>query len=183
MNQKYTSEVIEELKKLAPVLSGLPKDNLLKLPEGYFEDVEDKILSQIHLTNYDLKPSVPPGYLEKVEDVILRKVKFGPSDKKHQVISMLKYRKIIASIAAVMLFILTAWFVFNREERSSGNIAISIEDHDAYLEYIHKNIGDYDINMLVDQGLIEEDDLVMDTPVIDQLDSEDESWIESEINF
>jgi hypothetical protein len=28
MNQKYTSEVKEELKMLAPVLSGLPKANI-----------------------------------------------------------------------------------------------------------------------------------------------------------
>jgi hypothetical protein len=51
-----------------------------------------------------------------------------------------------------MLFVLTTWFVFNRVENPSGEIVISTEEHDDYLEYIHKNIGDYDINMLVDQG-------------------------------
>ena len=183
MNQKYTSEVIEELKMLAPVLSGLPKANLLELPDGYFEDVEEIIISQIQLTNYDLKISVPPGYLEKVEDDILSKVESDPIIKEHRVISILKYRKQIVSIAAIMLFVLTTWFVFNRVENPSGDIVISTEDHDDYLEYIHKNIGDYDINMMVDQGLIEEEDLVMDSPIFDQLDADDTSWMESEINF
>ena len=183
MNQKYTSEVIEELKMLAPFFSGLPKANLHKLPEGYFEDVEEKIISQIQLTNYELKISVPPGYLEKVEDDILSKVKSVPSVKEHRVIGILKYRKLIASIAAIMLFVLTTWFVFNKLESPSADISINTGEHDAYLEYIHKNIADYDINMLVDQGLIEEEDLVMDAPIFDQLEADDTSWIESDINF
>jgi hypothetical protein len=184
MNQNYTSEVKEELKMLAPVLSGLPKANIDKLPEGYFEDVEEKIMSQILLTNYELTKSVPSGYLEKVEDDILSKVISVHTVKENRIVGILKYKKLIASIAAMMLFVLATWFVFNRVEETSGEIVINAEEHDTYLEYIHKNIGDYDINMLVDKGLIAEEDLVMESSVFEQFDAEDTTtWMESDINF
>ena len=183
MDQKYTSEVKEELGKLAPILSGLPKVNPYNLPEGYLEDVEEKIMSQLNLISYETKPSVPDGYFEIVENDILKKSgQLHKASKKSNVISIFKYRNQILSIAAVLTFVLTAWFVFTRIEKPETDLALTTGDTAEYLEYIHDNIGEYDINMLIEQGLIEEEDIVMDELNLDQIEDET-TWMDSEIDF
>ena len=50
MRDTDTYEVDKELKSISVFLADIPKNNILLIPEGYMDEVEEHILSQIFLT-------------------------------------------------------------------------------------------------------------------------------------
>lgn len=183
MKPIYTKEVQEELDKIAPLLSGLPKDNPFQVPSGYFSDVEDKILSQIYLTDFDHTSPVPHEYFEDVENQIVARINTSNTSKGDAIfISLSKYKYHLMSTAAVMAFVLTAWFVISKIEKPETAVLAETTQEES-LEYLHPQISDQEIDMLVDQGIITEEDLVIDFGVQADPSDVEGTWLDSEINF
>ncbi len=70
-----------ELNKIAPTLSSIPREShLFSVPQGYFEGVEDSVLSKSN-PQLDLEKlksnnfAVPKNYFETLEDLVLVKMK------------------------------------------------------------------------------------------------------------
>ena len=67
--------ILEELNHISPLLLGINKHNILKVPNGYFDLVSSDILSQI----LDLKATeqftAPKNYFESLPEIILGRIK------------------------------------------------------------------------------------------------------------
>ena len=70
-------EIITELKDISPLLASMEKVNVFQIPDGYFTDLNSKILTNIFLNQEEKNNSqkVPEGYFESLSDRILAKVK------------------------------------------------------------------------------------------------------------
>ena len=71
----------EDLHKIAPKLSEITLDKTgFKIPENYFETVEDAVLAELKAINLPKKTtteaySVPDNYFNSLEDIVLTKLK------------------------------------------------------------------------------------------------------------
>ena len=75
-------EILNELKGISPLLAGMEKINVYKVPEKYFDGLAEKItiyafLNQENRTDFNKNPGqqVPGKYFDTLSDQILSKVK------------------------------------------------------------------------------------------------------------
>ena len=72
-----------ELRDMSPVLAEIPKNNVFSVPDGYFNELPDRMLSitesKVFRPLVPVQPfnDVPSGYFEHLSDNILQKVKSG----------------------------------------------------------------------------------------------------------
>ena len=75
-------EILNELNAISPLLAGLEKTNVFRVPQGYFDELHQRI-ADYTLVNSTPAPDiskkhlqqVPPGYFDTLSDAILAKVK------------------------------------------------------------------------------------------------------------
>jgi len=187
MMNNNTFEVNQELKELAPTLANLPKNIKPSIPEGYFQLLENQVMSQIYIsknTETD-KFHVPDAYFENfesnIEKMIYDKQAKTSSSVKIVLLSNLKW---IRNVAAVLVLIAAVGMIFNEKYAENTSINITSDNSNGYLEYIEDNIDEYDINTLIDYGLIEESDITLITYANDSYLPEDQDlFIETSIEF
>src|SRR5258708_39408230 len=76
-------EISNELMAISPLLAGLEKMNVFRVPEGYFNELQFRITNYAILNNTSPAENlnkrnlqeVPSGYFETLSDSILAKVK------------------------------------------------------------------------------------------------------------
>ena len=76
-------EILNELKAISPLLAGLEKINVFRVPEGYFNGLHQRIAdyamlndtSAVDNINKRNLQQVPPGYFDTLSDAILAKVR------------------------------------------------------------------------------------------------------------
>ncbi len=188
MMNSDTYEVNEELKELAPILSELPKINGAEVPEGYFQRVEQQILSQIFISgSVDTSElQIPDGYFERLESDVIDI--FHQNDEKYSAkgkmvwLSKLKFLQYAA--AAVVILFASVWLLFNMNNHDVISEDTAMESSDAYFEYLEDNIDEFDINILMEHDLIEESDITLITYTEDvETVGNPDLIFESEINF
>jgi len=82
------SDILDELRNLSQVLSGMEKTNVFTVPEGYFEALAGDVLASIHEENglaFNTLPSeslhsVPDGYFDNLAEKILSRVNLEEKD-------------------------------------------------------------------------------------------------------
>lgn len=73
---KFSAEILEELKKISPLLAGIEKQNVYSVPEGYFQVSALDILKVIKSGSDNLTTfSVPEGYFENLSSSVLTRIK------------------------------------------------------------------------------------------------------------
>lgn len=75
--------ILNELQQLSPTLAQIPRVNIFKVPEGYFDILSGELLLQVHSQGLDdVTPinhmAVPVGYFENLADSIMARIKLGP---------------------------------------------------------------------------------------------------------
>lgn len=185
MSNKNTENIIKELNDLAPSLVKLPKISTLSVPENYFENVEEQILSQLNLISYEGTKQVPSGYLEHVESDLATWLTLNDRKKVKEpiLVSFLKYKKWLYSAAAIFTFATCALIVFNVQKENYPALEITQNDQDQYLHYVQENIDDFDINVLIENDLVEESDISLVAFETESPEYEPVLFMESEINF
>lgn len=76
-------EILMELKDTSPLLAQISRKNVFTVPEGYFENLGDRLLISILLSKragkvgneFNHSQQVPPGYFDQLSDSILSKIK------------------------------------------------------------------------------------------------------------
>jgi hypothetical protein len=70
------TEIRNELKEIAASLANIGNENCYRVPDSYFEDFADEVLSKIHLPFTQLPLTAPtPAYFEGLAGTILNKIK------------------------------------------------------------------------------------------------------------
>ena len=155
--------VTEELKEISPLIAGLSKTIRKDVPEGYFEDVELQILSQLDIVLVDLKckPQIPEGYFEALENQIITNIDQDKIRKSYD----LKYfiNQKISKIAAALIFMLGAVYLLTYNLRTDATETVMDKSWDEvdYWEYLSHNTDDLNFTLLIENGLIEESDLAI----------------------
>ncbi|HSY76452.1 MAG TPA: hypothetical protein VK890_06330, partial [Bacteroidia bacterium] len=79
-----SNDISNELKELSPLLAGLEKVNVFRIPDGYFDGVPATVLLALRADENSLpvfsgEPTfdVPAGYFESLAGNILAKIKGG----------------------------------------------------------------------------------------------------------
>ena len=113
-------------------LSKLPKNSGHKVPEGYFDGVENDFSARLAEKHFPQKSGfeVPKGYFDSLEDVVLASIELP---KKAKVIPLRKkfIQWIPTSAAAVVLVFLGVYFFKNEitSDPNSEEIAIWFENN------------------------------------------------------
>lgn len=185
MSNKNTENMIEELLELAPTLASLHKKSNLSVPQNYFEDVEEQIISQLNLMKFDNTPQVPQGYLDQLESDV---VNWALKHEKKQVstiksFNFSRFNKWMYAAAAIFTLAICAVAAFNIQIKKSVTTEFANIEQEQYFDYIQNNIDDFDINSLIENDLIEESDLSLIVYEDESLEAESDLFMESEINF
>lgn len=187
MKDKDTYEVHSEIKSLSGFLADIPKINILYIPEGYMDEVEEQILSQIFLTQNDYADmNVPAGYFENLESTFTypdAKI-INQAVGKGKIFNLAISRRLKYKVAAMILFFTCCLFVLNIYLHKDIIADTAYEDPELYLEYLENNMDEFDIDFLADQGLIEESDISLVTYDEESLPASNfDIFKESDINF
>lgn len=172
------TEIYNELKEIAPILSDVDNTGGFKVPSGYFERMNKGITNALDITESDKMPS---GYFENLPEKVLAQAKNKKErtaiDKSPNIISL---RRLSAIAAVFILGIFGVMSLMTQEEVISTDYflaEVSDEEQLDYLlyedEHIYSDMYDYleeeDIEALFDiENTIEDDDELFDI-----LDNED----------
>lgn len=121
-----------ELQELAPTLASMEKTNPFRVPDGYFEKLENQTLAKTG-SSASHDQSLPEGYFESLSDRILEKVEVKTEAK---VVPF--YQKKWFSIAASFAFILAAIYSIQTQlstTSESTEFAFEIDVEEA-LDYL-----------------------------------------------
>lgn len=149
------------------------KNTGFKVPEGYFDSLEDQIMNQVKLSEVDDAGfKIPDDYLDSIEDSVFNTIS---QEKTTKVIPLFSKRNIlyISGIAATILLLLNlsifkndSWDIEAQtvenymidEAISSYEIASLLEDEDLIEEnFVNHNFSDENIeNYVLDNIDIEE---------------------------
>ncbi len=152
------------------------KETGFKVPDDYFNSLEDRILSDIKLKKIssDSGFKLPEDYFNTLEDSITDKISTSTPTK---VIPLFRKRTVIymSSIAAAVIILFNLSIFENKLTFDS----LDFETVENYI--INENIGSYEIaTLLSDEDLIEEnfieynvEERAMETYILDNLDIED----------
>ncbi len=79
-----TTDILNELKSISPLIAGMNKVNIYTVPEGYFSSVSTTIMASILeggklFTRLEPQQTtgIPEGYFDQLADSILRKIKIA----------------------------------------------------------------------------------------------------------
>lgn len=113
----------DELRNIAPHLASLKqKGHGFKVPEGYFDELDQEILYRVKQE----QEAVPSNYFETLEDKIMQRIheEVKPKAKK----PVLRYIRMSAAVAAVLLVFLLVYNPFNKTTK------LNYADVEAYYE-------------------------------------------------
>ena len=100
-HMQSNSNILNELKELSPTLAGLPRTNVFKVPEGYFEGLSGQIL--LHVSRSSSTYSVPEGYFDQLSGQILSIIANGQQQNEVRE-EMLALSSTIAAIGNTNVF-------------------------------------------------------------------------------
>ncbi|WP_248723902.1 hypothetical protein [Seonamhaeicola sp. ML3] len=125
------------------------KDNGFKVPEGYFNGLEDQIISELKLKDITKEPGfkIPGTYFDTLEDTIVSKTKH----KETKVVKLFSKKVVLyaSSIAAAILLL------FNLSIFEKENIEPDYASLENYL--LNEDISAYEIaSFLEEEDLTEE---------------------------
>lgn len=151
----------QELESLAPNLAKVKRYQRIDIPDEYFDSAEEQIMSQIYImTQEQVKVNVPSDYFETLDDNIMA----GINSEKPKVVplrSMCKYRYVAAAAIVFVLFFI-GYKVSPLVESGSDRLPMMSQIADSeYYQYLHQNIDEVDMNMLIEHNLVDESDLAI----------------------
>jgi len=163
MANKIDTEIFD----IAPTLASLEKHNPFKVPEDYFQSLENKVLDAV-----DKKPilsaSAPEGYFDNLSDQILNRIK---AEEKTKVIPL--YKRKWLTIAASVIILLGAGYLINTQPNLSNEdveFVLDIEPEDA-LEYLIENDNLHLSDLMTFD--LEEEDFITKELIITDFDDAD----------
>ncbi len=73
MAMEKLSEIAEELQRVSPYLGAMAKANVFTVPDQYFNDLSNRIVTTVFLHQYEKGKGqqVPDGYFEGLSNTIL----------------------------------------------------------------------------------------------------------------
>jgi len=153
------NNIVDEIVEIAPILASLPKSNLDQVPEHYFDQVEDEILSQLSLLKDDNQRqlALPSDYFSKIDEVIMERIVDQVQGAK--IIEMPSRKINYLKYAAILMFFVACLGVLRYATPEKNMDVASQLTQSEVLDYMADNAEDFDINMLIDQGMIDESTL------------------------
>ncbi|WP_299556189.1 hypothetical protein [Seonamhaeicola sp.] len=153
------------------------KESGFKVPKGYFDSLEDHIMSELklkELTNSTSGFKTPDTYFDALEDTILNKVS---EERETKVIRLFSRKTMVYASGIAAAVLLLFGLLFFESKPSFDDL-----DNETVENYIlNENIDSYEIaSLLNEEDLIEEnfveftiDEDVVEDYIFDNLDVED----------
>ncbi len=150
------NNMIQEIVEMAPILASIPKLRVHQVPENYFDEVEESIISQINIIKSENqeKQALPLDYFEKVDEIILAKINDDTQGAKIVSMPILKFGYM--KFAAIFVVLIASLVVFNILKPQENTQLTSELTQAEVLDYMVDHAEDFDINMLIDQEIIDE---------------------------
>ena len=135
------------------------KHSGFKVPDNYFETLEDQLFSEIKLKNTidDAGFKIPENYLSNLENTIISKVK---EEKTGKVITLFNRKKLIyiSGVAAAVLLLFT--LTFNSKSNNWNNLDFEMVENYMITEDV---LDSYEIaSLLPEEDLVESNFIQMD---------------------
>ncbi len=138
------------------------KSNSFKTPDGYFDNLTDKLMSQISIEKTVAKNEgfkVPDGYFDTLNNSIQQKLQ----EEEPKVIELKSYKKYyysVASIAAVAILFIAITFKTNNTNSTLSFDDIASADIENYLDNNDLELSSYEIAELIPIDELEINDIV-----------------------
>ncbi len=161
------NKIHKEIADIAPTLATLEKRNPFRVPEGYFDSLEHKVLDSLD-KKPKLEQSVPEGYFDNLSDMVMDRIR---EEEKTKVIPL--YRRKWLSIAASLLILCGAGYLITNQSNtptSNPEFALEIDPAEA-LEYLEENDNLY-LSDLISLDF-DVDDLSVEVSELSEFEDED----------
>ncbi len=162
-HKKYNEpDVLQELKEISPFLASIGKGHPFRVPEGYFEAMEQSILSIVaaeSIAEVKSDLAVPENYFEELPQQILNKISERNNDLYIQRVKPLWaiYRMWLAAASVALVTGLYFIFFSTSSLRGPADPFASIEwKYETAESYLYANLDDVDETTLI-QLLSEEE--------------------------
>jgi hypothetical protein len=155
---KHNKEIFEELNSISPKLAEMEKQNLFTVPEGYFNEFEAKLLSEVHLLSFKKKSNKEnkdlDNYFDGLPDLVISRIK----NEENNIIPIQRYYKVFFQIAAVFTAlimmtypILKSNMFINRAENINLDVAFQQISKSEIENYLDMNVSSISIEDLSSQ--------------------------------
>lgn len=152
------------------------KDDGFKLPEGYFDDFEDRFFNTINKDSGAIPRksgfNVPDGYFETLDDKLIDQLNQSKNTKVVSLHSYRKYYYTAIAIAASIVLILVIRSIIVPDNLNAQRFDIADLDQEEIESYINTNdfsLNAYDIAQVFDDVSLEEIDVVSEEIKDDEL--------------
>lgn len=143
------------------------KDTGFKVPEDYFDSLEDSILNELKLTKFEKASGykTPENYFESLEEKITSTIKH---DKDGKVIKLFTWRKAtyVAAAAASLILLINVYFNQTKSITIDTIETASIEDY-----IINEDLETYEIASLFTEEDLSDVQLIHDSFSSETLES------------
>jgi hypothetical protein len=151
-------EIEIELKLMGSSLAGQSLKNVPGVPDDYFIQLEKQVLAEfmIQQTQSQEYFSLPDGYFEDLPDKLLDKYKTQKTGVYDFSLVELLKNSFFRGVAASMIIVLSVHFLLQIKQQPKVHLEVSLE---ASLEFIDHNLDDIELEELAAFGVLEEEDL------------------------
>lgn len=141
----------QELNRLSPLLASWDKElQYSDLPENYFSELEDTLLSHVSIVQNDTKTSDPDEeYFKQLESNVMAQI-----HEKSPRVAYLRWLKYAAAAIFAGLLVVLAWPDINSHSQENYTSPSLNKEDIEILQYVVE-----DIEMAAEYGLLEEEDL------------------------
>ena len=133
--KKHKKEILDELREVAPSFAKMEKKEGFQVPEDYFSELPDKILTELNLsentTKTDATPPASTAWWTQLIDSIM----------------ILMQPRLALGFAVVLVLLVSVFLLTQGSENTSMSLVLSPEEAG---QYIMENIDDFDEEMLFD---------------------------------
>ena len=155
----------ENLKKLQSLTSDTSDPEFadprlsFRIPEGYFESLDERILSRIKESGANGQDEVPEGYFESLPDKILNRVReeqaspAGETRERRSRIVRINWIKTLAAAAVISGLVLTYGILVRQSNESkviAGLNSVSTAELETYLTNQLDNLDEEELNTVID---------------------------------
>ncbi len=148
---KREKAIQEELKELAPFLASLEKKNHFIIPEGYFEENEEKLLEIVlidekikkvqKLAGNRVSAIAPAGYFEALPSRIVNRIKQGDEIRILSIERTFNWKQWIQIAAAVIAVVIMGFPIIKNNFTTRENVEIALQkvSDDELNNYLSEN--------------------------------------------
>lgn len=159
-------KVKKEIEKMAPSLHNYVKNDGFKIPEMYFENLQQKVCQKLGIHLKEEEFELPNHYFNNLPGIVINKIKDHESHKGAKVVKLGFLKKVTSIAATILLLLFAGHYVYNLTPETNDDIS-----DEMLIVLLEEYFDDLKLNNLMDQDILKEDWF------FSEMEVQDDEWV------